>query len=70
MLVYVFLWTSSLVLHLTTVNIFQADAINLKKKNVRDEAEAKIRELGLKSEEIVSEVTIFTDALLNDVHIL
>lgn len=69
MLVYVFLWTSSLVLHLTTVNIFQADAINLKKKNVRDEAEAKIRELGRKSEEIVSEVTIFTDALLNDVHI-
>lgn len=45
------------------ITFIQADAINSKKENVREEAEANIRELGRKSEEIVSEVLIFTDAL-------
>lgn len=46
------------VLHLTYVNILQAEAINLKRKNIREEADAKIQKLSHKYEEIVSEVLI------------
>lgn len=45
--------------------VAEADAINLKKKNVRDEAEAKIRELGCKSEEIVSEFDKYSKSISN-----
>lgn len=45
--------------------VAEADAINLNKKNVREETEATIRELGRKSEEIVSEFDKYSKSISN-----
>ncbi|XP_057806152.1 kinetochore protein NUF2 homolog isoform X2 [Salvia miltiorrhiza] len=45
--------------------VAESDTINLKRKNTREEADTKIRELGLKSEEILSEFEKYSKSISN-----